>query len=74
MVLFIGWIVKKMTEFTPNDIETEKIKSLPAPPGLETPSSCLRLAELGNCLCLTDHIEKQRVLWNSEVKRMLTMQ
>ncbi|XP_049399971.1 F-box/kelch-repeat protein At3g06240-like [Solanum stenotomum] len=36
------------------DVETEKIKYLPAPPGLETPSSNLRLAELGNCLCLID--------------------
>ncbi|WMV57744.1 hypothetical protein MTR67_051129 [Solanum verrucosum] len=46
------------------DIEAEKIKSLPAPLGLETPSSRLRLAELGNCLCLTDHIDKQHLnIW-----------
>ena len=45
------------------DIETEKIKSLPAPPGLKTPSSILRLAELGNCLCLTDVILR----WNANI-------
>ncbi|XP_049364168.1 F-box protein At3g07870-like [Solanum verrucosum] len=45
------------------DVETEKIKSLLAPPGLETPSSNLRLAELGNCLCLTDNIH----IWNVNI-------
>ncbi|XP_049399964.1 F-box protein At3g07870-like [Solanum stenotomum] len=43
--------------------ETEKIKSLPAPPGLETLSSNLRLAELGNCMCLTDNIH----IWNVNI-------
>ncbi|XP_047261800.1 F-box protein At3g07870-like [Capsicum annuum] len=51
------------------DIETEKLKSVPGPPGLVFPfklltqaesqrstcaPSCLTLVELGNCLCLTD--------------------
>ncbi|XP_009796539.1 F-box protein At3g07870-like [Nicotiana sylvestris] len=34
---------------------TEEVKPVPAPPGLETPSFCLRLVELGNCLCLSDN-------------------
>ncbi|XP_049364798.1 F-box protein At3g07870-like [Solanum verrucosum] len=37
------------------DIETEKVKSLPAPPGLVTPPWNLKLVELGNYLCLTDY-------------------
>ncbi|KAF3649728.1 hypothetical protein FXO37_18808 [Capsicum annuum] len=52
------------------DIETEKLKSVPGPPGLVFPfklltqaesqrstcaPSCLTLVEMGNCLCLTDH-------------------
>ncbi|KAJ8547857.1 hypothetical protein K7X08_021093 [Anisodus acutangulus] len=37
------------------NIDTEEVKSLPTPPGLETPSFCLTLAELGNCLCLSDN-------------------
>ncbi|KAJ8570087.1 hypothetical protein K7X08_006664 [Anisodus acutangulus] len=46
------------------DIGTEKLKSLPAPPGLETPSWCLTLTVLGNCLCLADYIYGQRVdIW-----------
>ncbi|PHT64805.1 hypothetical protein T459_29230 [Capsicum annuum] len=51
------------------DIETEKLKSVPGPPGLVFPfkylaqaesqrstcaPSCVTLVELGNCLCLTD--------------------
>ncbi|KAH0643439.1 hypothetical protein KY289_034413 [Solanum tuberosum] len=40
------------------DIEKEKVKSLPAPPGLEAPCSSLRLAELGNYLCLTDYMNR----------------
>ncbi|XP_060190281.1 F-box protein At3g07870-like [Lycium barbarum] len=36
------------------DIGTEKVKPLPAPPGLETPSWCLGLAKLGDKLCLSD--------------------
>uniref|UniRef100_M1CCQ4 Class S F-box protein n=1 Tax=Solanum tuberosum TaxID=4113 RepID=M1CCQ4_SOLTU len=36
-------------------IETEKVKSLPAPPGLVTPPWNLKLVELGNYLCLTDY-------------------
>lgn len=35
------------------DIESEMIKSLPAPPGLETPLCALKILEVGNCLCLT---------------------
>uniref|UniRef100_M1B5E1 Uncharacterized protein n=1 Tax=Solanum tuberosum TaxID=4113 RepID=M1B5E1_SOLTU len=46
------------------NIEAEKIKSLSAPLGLETLSSHLRLAELGNCLCLIDLIDKQHLnIW-----------
>ncbi|KAH0668514.1 hypothetical protein KY289_023007 [Solanum tuberosum] len=45
------------------DIETEKIKSLPAPPGLGTPPWILKLAEVGNCLCLTD--DKSR--WSTNI-------
>ncbi|KAK4715311.1 hypothetical protein R3W88_013649 [Solanum pinnatisectum] len=37
------------------DIETEKVKSLPAPPGLINPPWNLKLVELGNYLCLTDY-------------------
>ncbi|KAK4715742.1 hypothetical protein R3W88_014080 [Solanum pinnatisectum] len=37
------------------NIATEEMKSLPAPSGLDTPSLCLMLAELGNCLCLSDN-------------------
>ncbi|XP_015164747.1 F-box protein At3g07870-like [Solanum tuberosum] len=33
---------------------TEEVKSVLAPRGLETSSSCLTLVELGNCLCLCD--------------------
>ncbi|KAG5605963.1 hypothetical protein H5410_027455 [Solanum commersonii] len=37
------------------DIETEKVKSLPALPGLVNPPWNLKLVELGNYLCLTDY-------------------
>ncbi|KAK4716277.1 hypothetical protein R3W88_014615 [Solanum pinnatisectum] len=37
------------------DIETEKVKSLPAPSGLVNPPCNLKLVELGNYLCLTDY-------------------
>ncbi|XP_060212276.1 F-box protein At3g07870-like [Lycium barbarum] len=46
------------------DIGTEKLKSLPAPPGLKTPLWRLKLVELGNCLCLIDYICRKRVdIW-----------
>ncbi|KAK4376742.1 hypothetical protein RND71_003038 [Anisodus tanguticus] len=37
------------------NIDNEEVKSLPTPPGVETPSFCLTLVELGNCLCLSDN-------------------
>ena len=46
------------------DVETEKIKSQLSPPGLKTPSLNLRLAELGNFLCLTDNIHRWNVYIN----------
>nr|XP_016474316.1 PREDICTED: F-box protein At3g07870-like [Nicotiana tabacum] len=48
------------------NIGTEEVKSVPPPPGLEAPSSCLRLVELGNCLCLclSDNSYSQHVdIW-----------
>ncbi|OIT36499.1 f-box protein [Nicotiana attenuata] len=46
------------------NIRTEEVKSVPPPPGLETPSSCLRLVELGNCVCLSDNSYSQHVdIW-----------
>ncbi|XP_059315914.1 F-box protein At3g07870-like [Lycium ferocissimum] len=46
------------------DIGIEKLKSLPFPPGLKTPSPCLTLVELGNCLCLSDNISFQHIdIW-----------
>ncbi|XP_060212186.1 leucine-rich repeat receptor protein kinase MSP1-like [Lycium barbarum] len=36
------------------NIRTEEVKPLLAPPSLKTPSFNLTLAELGNCLCLSD--------------------
>ncbi|XP_049388073.1 F-box protein At3g07870-like [Solanum stenotomum] len=37
------------------NIATEEVKSLTAPSGLKSPSLHLMLAELGNCLCLSDN-------------------
>ncbi|XP_015164746.1 F-box protein At3g07870-like [Solanum tuberosum] len=46
------------------NLVTEEVKPVPVPPGLKTPSLGLRLAELGNCLCLTDSCSSQHVdIW-----------
>ncbi|XP_060190515.1 F-box protein At3g07870-like [Lycium barbarum] len=46
-------------------IGTEKVKPLPAPPGLETPSICRRLAKLGDFLCLSDDHESEHLdIWS----------
>ncbi|KAK4715327.1 hypothetical protein R3W88_013665 [Solanum pinnatisectum] len=46
------------------NLVTEEVKPVPVPPGLKTPSLGLRLAELGNCLCLTDSCSFQHVdIW-----------
>uniref|UniRef100_A0A3Q7GBS5 F-box domain-containing protein n=2 Tax=Solanum lycopersicum TaxID=4081 RepID=A0A3Q7GBS5_SOLLC len=45
------------------DIETEKIKSLPAPLGLVNPPWNLKLVELGNYLCLTDYYNTNIDIW-----------
>lgn len=46
------------------NIETEEVKPVPVPPGLETPCLGLTLVELGNCLCLIDNCFSQHVdIW-----------
>ncbi|XP_027772974.1 uncharacterized protein LOC107019216 [Solanum pennellii] len=41
----------------------EKVKSLPAPPGLVNPPWNLKLVELGNYLCLTDYYNTNIDIW-----------
>ncbi|XP_059315542.1 F-box protein At3g07870-like [Lycium ferocissimum] len=45
------------------NIGTEKLKSLPPPPGLRTQWWCSKLVELGNCLCLTDYCRQRVDIW-----------
>ncbi|OIT21240.1 PREDICTED: F-box protein At3g07870-like [Nicotiana attenuata] len=52
---------KKSASIYSFNIRTEEVKPVPAPPGLETPSFCLRIVELGNCLCLSDNNYFQHV-------------
>ncbi|XP_016451544.2 F-box protein At3g07870-like [Nicotiana tabacum] len=46
------------------NITTEEVKPVSAPPGLKTLSLLLMLAELRNCLCLSDYSDEQHVdIW-----------
>ncbi|PHU02181.1 hypothetical protein BC332_27432 [Capsicum chinense] len=59
----VHWL-ENCTSIYSFNIGTEEVKPLPTPPGLKTASWYLTLAELGNCLCLSDNSHSQYVdIW-----------
>lgn len=59
----VHWL-ENCTSIYSFNIGTEEVKPPPTPPGLKTASWYLTLAELGNCLCLSDNSHSQYVdIW-----------